>query len=399
MKIIGYGICGPGEAGRYMRETLEEFKRLCDEVIILCNNCDQAELDLVDEFGFSRVTDRREWGAHQWRIKQDFIERDILQIAEKGDMIVCLDMDETIPKLTKEWLQTAELDAYHVFIADLWNDPEHYKLESCFWNVRIWRWNGETKFKAKPVHCGLAPEWAYHYHRHAPFVLCHKGLMTKETREKKLLRYAKYDPNAEHLDKRYYDMLKSDSATAFDFDAISLKIEEEVATYNQSKPRKNMADKKKPRFAYVRNPHGMTVDIPEKHLAQTLKRKDFTFISWADEDQEDIEKMFDDTEVDGASPSFQEHPGGSYQRSHEDEEKEIEERNANEDKDTNSGDSSPSEDKANESEAEQKPPNPMPNPNEVKKPEPKVEAPKKTTPKKVVKKTAGKKKTAPKKNK
>lgn len=327
-KVIGYGICGPGEAGRYMKETMDCFKRLCDEVIILCNNCDQAELNLIDSYGFKRVNDRREWGTHQWRIKQDFIERDIKQMANEGDVLVCLDMDEVLSeRCTKEWLMEAPLDAYHVFIVDLWNDPQHFKLESCFWNVRIWKWNGETKFKAKPVHCGLAPEWTYHYHRHAPFLLLHKGLMAEEDRLRKIKRYEKYDPHAEHLDQKYYDMLKSNTARPFDEEALADQIAEEVATYNQTKPRHSMIKKPKPRFAYVKNPHGETVDIPEKHLNQTLKRKGFEFVGWADEDQEEIEEMFEDDDA-GIVPVHAPHTEGSYQRPAQDEKDEVEERNA-----------------------------------------------------------------------
>lgn len=293
MKIIGYGICGPGEASRYMRQTLEEFKRLCDTTIILCNNTDRAENEMIDEFGFKRVSDRREWGKFQWRIKQDFIERDIKQIAEPGDVLVCLDMDETMPALTRDWLLEAPFDAYHVFVVDLWNDPEHFKIESCFWNVRIWRWGGgDTKFKVKPVHCGLAPEWAYHYHRHAPFILLHKGLMAKEDRQRKIKRYEKYDPHAEHLKKDYYDMLNDDSARPFDFDAMQKQVAEEVASYKETKPQISMDKKPKERFAYVKNPHGEVVDIPERHLKQTMARGGFEFIGWADEQEKEVEELF-----------------------------------------------------------------------------------------------------------
>lgn len=295
-----------------MRETMECFKRLCDEVVILCNNCDQAEIDLIDEYGFKRFNDRREWGSHQWRIKQDFIERDIKQIANEGDVLVCLDMDEVLSeRCTKEWLLESPLDAYHVFIVDLWNDPQHFKPESCFWNVRIWKWNGETKFKAKPVHCGLAPEWTYHYHRHAPFLLLHKGLMDEETRLRKIKRYEKYDPNAEHLDQKYYDMLRSNTARPFDETAMADQIAEEVAAYKQVKPRETTMTQPKPRFAYVKNPHGDVIDIPEKHLDMTLKRPGFEFINWADEEQEEIESMFEDDEV-GVIPGATPHPTSAF---------------------------------------------------------------------------------------
>lgn len=308
MRVIGYGICGPGEAKRYMRETLDCFNRLCDEVVILCNNTDGEEENLIDSYGFKRVSDRREWGYFQWRIKQDFLERDIKQIAEEGDMLVCLDMDEVLDShLTKEWLLAAPLDAYHVFVVDLWNDPLHMKPESCFWNVRIWRWNGQTKFKAKPVHCGLAPEWTYYYHRHAPFLLKHYGLMKKEDRMRKIKRYEKYDPHAEHLDRQYYDMLNEDSCRPFDEEKTHAQIAEEVATYNQSKPKHDMfTPKQKPRFAYVKNPHGQIVDIPERHVKETLKRPGFSLVSWADDDEEEIAELFADSDLDAPLPTASE---------------------------------------------------------------------------------------------
>lgn len=334
MKIIGYGICGPGEANRYMRETLDCFARLCDTVIILCNNTTRAENDLIDSYGFERVSDRREWGLHQWKIKQDFIERDIKQIADAGDMLVCLDMDEVLDKhLDREWILAAPLDAYHVFVVDLWEDG--YKPESCFWNVRLWRWNGETKFKAKPVHCGLAPEWAYHYHRHAPFILKHYGLKDKENRLRKIERYKKYDPHGEHLDKKYYDMLSSDSCKPFDEDLLHEKIAAEVATYKQTKPQTDMTTKKKERFAYVKNPHGSVIDIPERHFKETMKRSGFEFIGWADEQAKEMDELFEDVVVEGdetnAEPVILDGTKGSYQRGAADEKTQIDELNAADD--------------------------------------------------------------------
>lgn len=328
MKVIGYGICGPGEANRYMRETLEEFKRLCDVATFLVNvhpdnltGCTD-EINLIEEYGFSWTIDTREWGKFQWKMKQDFIDREVSVFAQNGDMMVALDMDEVLdPHLTKEWLLQAELDAYNVFVVDLWNDPEHYKPESCFWNIRLWRWNGVTKFKAKPVHCGIAPEWTYHYSRWAPFILKHYGLMKKEDRAKKIARYEKYDPDKKYLGHQYYWMLTQDTAEPFDEEALHTTIANEVATYKQTKPRNPLPmTQKKQRYAYVQNPAGATVDIPEKHLKQTLARQGFRFIGWADDAQEEIAKMFDD-----ADDSIQ----GSYQRPMADEQNELKERESN----------------------------------------------------------------------
>lgn len=297
MNIVGYGICGPGEAQRYMRETLDEFKRLCDTTVILCNNVGPAELALIAEYGFHVAHDNREWGKLQWKIKEDFLKWEVAKYAGEGDMLVCLDMDETLdPKLSRTWIQEAELDAYHVFVVDLWNDPQHYKPEACFWNVRMWRWNGVVSFKQKPVHCGLAPEWAYHYQKHAPFLLLHKGLMDPADRARKIARYEKYDPLQQHLGKQYYWLLKTDTAEPFDLEAVHATIAEEVASYKQTKPRSNSPYMPKPagRFAYVRNPGGNVVDVPEKNLKETLNRKGFSFVGWADDATAEMEALFED---------------------------------------------------------------------------------------------------------
>lgn len=277
--IIGYGLTTKGEAGKYMNETLMQLGNLCDQVIILCNNAGPEEIKMVESRGFRAVHDNREWGKEQWRIKQDFLETFVSKVAKDGDIMVCLDMDETFYGLTKEWLMSAPLDAYHVYVVDQWNDRSHYKPESCFWNVRIWRWNGDTVFKNKPVHCGLAPEWCYRYHRFAPFLLLHKGLMEKEDRARRVARYEKYDPDAVHMDRKYYEMLKSEKAVPLDLEKLLKTVTDEVATYKQTKPTQNL---KKPttRFAYVRNPGGKLVDIDEKHLAETLRKPGFKFIEW-----------------------------------------------------------------------------------------------------------------------
>ena len=48
MRIIGIGVCGSGKADRYMRKTMDEYKRLCDDVLIVTNNVTQKEIDLYN---------------------------------------------------------------------------------------------------------------------------------------------------------------------------------------------------------------------------------------------------------------------------------------------------------------------------------------------------------------
>ena len=302
MKIVGYGICGPGEASRYMRETMEEFKRLCDEVVILLNGSEEetaAEKALAWEYGFRTARDTREWGKLQWKIKQDFLEGVVGLVAKPGDIVIALDMDERFDKhLTRDWLLSMEFDAVHTYVVDLWNDEQHYKPESCFWKVQIFRWNGDVAFKPKPLHCGLVPLWAASMNRYAPFLQIHKGLMDPESRKRKIARYEKYDPLQQYLGKQYYWMLRSDTAVPFDEEQLHATIEAEVASYKQKKPRNPITSMaKKGRFAYVQNAGGHTVDVPEKHLARTLKQPGMRFIGWADEAQKEMESLFEDEEI------------------------------------------------------------------------------------------------------
>lgn len=307
MKIVGYGICAGGEAGRYMRATLEEFKRLCDDTIILGNNVTQAERNLIKEFGFRLVEDNREWGKLQWKIKQNFVSVHVARL--KPDFCVCLDMDEVFCKhLTKEWIHNAPFDAYYCFFAELWGDEGHHKEKLAFWNVRMWRWRDDLDFKRKALHCGLAPEWAYKYHRFAPFLVKHYGTMKKEDREKKIARYAKYDPDGKYLERdAYYKILEEDSAQVLDEAKLCVKIENEVKTYQQTKPRQMNQPKEKQRFALVKNKFGNVLDIPEYTLQDTLKQPGMSFVGWAEDTQKEMEEMFEEVDVQGKD-------GGAYQK-------------------------------------------------------------------------------------
>lgn len=338
-KIIGYGICGPGEADRYMRDTMEEFKRLCDKVVILVNDHDNRgtmkEKALIYEYGFRMVQDHREWGTSQHKIKQDFLDKEVRKYANDGDIMLALDMDERFDRyLTRDWLMRMPFDAYHTFVVDLWNDEKHYKPQSCFWKVQIWRWNGVVEWKQKPLHCGLAPLWAASYNKYAPFLMIHRGLMDPEDRARKIRRYQKYDPHARYLAKPYYAMLHSDTAEPFDEERMHDRIENEVAGYRQTKPRTTTAmQKPKENFFYVKNPGGMVVDIPERALAETLRRPGFELVGSADDAEAEMDELFGDGEdiLDDVSPAAPGSRAGSYQRSTADEARELARRNGADD--------------------------------------------------------------------
>jgi hypothetical protein len=260
--IVGYGICTKGESKRYLKQTLECFKSLCDDTIILLNNAGKEEKEMIDSYGFKTVEDNREWGNLQHRIKEDFM----IEVQKLNPLwCVCLDMDEVL-EITRPELEKymAQCDSMYVYILNLWGDG--WKRKWSFWNVRVWKWNGVTKFANRPLHCGLAPEWAYHYGSYVPIVLRHYGLKDKRSRTLKIKRYEKYDPKAVYRDSSYYEALKDDSFDVLDIDSIQKAIEKEALPIK----RKNITFQKE--SFYLVEKDGRTIDIPEKHLVETLKR-------------------------------------------------------------------------------------------------------------------------------
>lgn len=260
--IIGYGVCGANE--RYLDATLDQFKALCDKVVIVCNNCDQDTKDKILSYGFEVREDNRVWGENQHRIKEDLVSS---LAVYKPDWLVCLDMDETFHNMSRERFESIadQCDAMYVYIVNLWNDG--WKRKWSFWNIRAWKWNGVTKFVNRPLHCGLAPEWAYHYGSDVPVLLVHKGLKDKDKRMTKVERYKKFDPNAVYRDRSYYDGLQDDTYDILDLDKIQTIIEKEVGKIK----RKNVSAAKS-RKMFIVEKNGNQTDIPENILADHLKR-------------------------------------------------------------------------------------------------------------------------------
>lgn len=260
--IIGYGVCGKEE--RYLTETLDQFKALCDKVVIVCNNADQDTKDLILSHGFEIREDNRVWGKHQHQIKQDLVES---LAVYNPDWLICLDMDETFLDLTRaEFDKMADqCDSMYVYIVNLWNDG--WKRQWSFWNVRAWKWNGVTKFVNRPLHCGLAPEWAYHYGSEVPIILIHKGLKDKDKRDSKVLRYKEFDPSAKYRSRSYYDSLSDDTCDELDLNYIKNTIKKEVGEIKRKHFKVNA-----PKKFYIVEKDGKQTDIPDRLLEEHLKR-------------------------------------------------------------------------------------------------------------------------------
>lgn len=268
--IIGYGICGNGESSRYLKKTLNEFQRLCDHTVIVGNNLSSDDRKMINEFGFELLEDDREWGTHQHKIKQDLMYW-IAQYNPK--YCVALDMDEVFdPKFTKDKLVELldQYNALYFYIVNLWGIGWNRKWS--FWNVRAWKWNGDTKIFNKPLHCGLAPEWCYYHAGYAPYYVMHYGLKEKKDRQRKIERYQKFDPKAQYKDRSYYDALAEDKFEPLDLAVITESIEKEIGVQHK---RGTMGVKKAKLFYIRRFKDGKdlgVIDVAENILGETLKR-------------------------------------------------------------------------------------------------------------------------------
>jgi len=243
-KIVGIGVCGEGEASRYMEKTLKEFERLCDYTLIVVNGNFKPEIELIEKYGFQYYIDEREWGKFQPAIKTD-----LLKFAGEmfhPDWVVALDMDEVFaPEFTREKAEELIANqpdeiAYHFMIVNLYNDEQHFAHSTGiqrFWNIRFYKFAPEygLQFQRKALHCGLAPPIAYKYGWYAPYYVLHYGLMKPEDREAKARRYDKYDPHKIHKQGNYYEELRADLPMRL-WDAKGLLAK--LADARECKPRK-----------------------------------------------------------------------------------------------------------------------------------------------------------------
>lgn len=235
MKIVGQMVVGPGEADRYLAESLDEFKRLCDDAVIVTCNATAKEKRMIKKRGFWQYEDNREWGIHQPSIKTDLLKR-IMGL--QPDWILVLDADETVPTVDRGELENIAQgrESCYFYVVNLWNDPEHYSKALSFWNVRFYKPNSAygLEFQKKNLHCGNAPP--YYYTKSAkesyvPHILLHKGLMDQKARMKKAQRYDKYDPGAVYKGREYYDaLLETGDKAAYN----QIEVQQKIINYCQT---------------------------------------------------------------------------------------------------------------------------------------------------------------------
>lgn len=271
-KFFGIMVVGPGEADRYLALSLSNLRSLTDDGLIVLNNVDEKTRQMVERSGFRSYSDDREWGLHQPLIKEELVRR---AYSHRHDWIVAIDADEVL-EVTREQLEgLADIGetSWYFYVTQLWDDEEHWKPELSFWNVRMFASRPDLghDFEHRPLHCGLAPKWAYHYAWYAPYLLTHRGLMDQKNRLRKAERYKMYDPVGRWKPLNWYRWLESKQAgEGLDRQKIIDQVTQEFVLKRERRPEVHMANNRT--FVFLQRDDGSVIDVPEKSVAETLRR-------------------------------------------------------------------------------------------------------------------------------
>ncbi len=247
IKIVGMGVCGPGEGDRWLEEVLEQKSKLVDDMIIVGNNTDAKTERIIKEAGCWFYRDDREWGIYQPKIKSELLTR-VARL--RPDFVLPSDMDEIYDKrfnreAAEELASWGHL-AYSFYVVNLWNDEDHYRHDLSFHNIRFFRFAPELglQFEKKNLHCGLAPAVCYKYGSHCPYILKHFGLMLPEDRAAKVERYKKYDPNGIFKGREFYESLKTnDNIRPFNEDDFHIRVTRDFEKHFKGKEDKKKYDR------------------------------------------------------------------------------------------------------------------------------------------------------------
>ena len=292
-KIWGFITVGEGEVHRYLKNALERLSELTDGIVIACNASDKDTRSYLAKIKKAKVYDFSERERYEWGRKQNIIKQKLFYLmeresAEDAFWVVCIDSDEVLDKrLTREKLEeltTRDEIAYTFYCVQLWDSEKQMRVDGGwgnFRNVRFYKYikNADHSFQNSPLHCGLAPIYAYKWAADAEYLFKHYGYMKPEDRKKKVQRYNKYDPNGRYFSKEWYNsILGKPTIKPFDEDKLGEKL--------KYKPKKPLKDKyilkeMKQKIYFIKNKYGKVFSVSESQIGDH-KRKGIEIIGERD---------------------------------------------------------------------------------------------------------------------
>jgi len=287
MKILGMLIVGTGEADRYLPRVLKRLSNVCDEILVACNAKDAKTRDLVAQKTIAYDFSGYEWGKKQNIIKEIFISKCIAP--RNPDWVVCVDADEIISdnftrEKAEEMANRKEI-AYEFYCVQLWDREDQMRVDGPwgnFWNVRYFKFikGADLSYQNTPLHCGLAPKYAYAWRTQGECLFKHYGYMKKEDRMRKVERYAKYDPSSKYRSSEYYNGILSDKPKLKSFDEKRFR---QKLQYVSREPSENKIKRIKAmaKIYYIRNKWGKVYSVNEDQI-ENHRRKGIEIISEAE---------------------------------------------------------------------------------------------------------------------
>jgi len=171
-KIGGMMVVGEGEGNKFLKMVLDRTVPLVDIMFIWGDCPDKLTEEIICSYKNIKYyrSEKPQWGKLQWKIKETLLQKYI--IPSDIDWVLALDSDEIYDKrITRETLEElttrGEIAFYFNFVT-LWNDENHCRLDGTwtnFSNIRFFKIirNFDQSYRPQPLHCGLAPIYAYEY--------------------------------------------------------------------------------------------------------------------------------------------------------------------------------------------------------------------------------------------
>jgi len=193
-------ILARNEADRYLRDTVESLRLLCDEILLLDDNSTDETVALANSLGV-RVRLRK--GKPMWG-QESGARRELWEwgagVAKDGWLYIS-DADHIThadPVHWKTLLTSWNVDAWAFPLYDLWDSPETYRADG-YWqgyqHPRPWLFKPSVAkgfaWNERGIHCGHAPNAPWKIGVSEQVWIAHYGWMKAEDRVSKHSQYAK----------------------------------------------------------------------------------------------------------------------------------------------------------------------------------------------------------------
>ena len=206
------------ESGRYLEHVLAQMKQVCDKIVVV----DDASTDdtpiICRSYGaVVYQADKPCWGTDELILRK-WLWGEACDASKPGDWILCLDADETIPRidLLPGKIELAEqygCDGLAFNLYDMW-DEKHYRDDD-LWNAHTRDWvtcvryepNKEYVWRDTPLHCGRFPLNACDVIGQTGLAIQHWGWAREADREAKYKRYMEADPEGKSGSMAQYESI------------------------------------------------------------------------------------------------------------------------------------------------------------------------------------------------